>query len=67
MVKTGKYGMYELPKATGATKRFRFGNHPIRHEELVREFGAATVVEVYSDRGSAQEEAGRRNHGRVRG
>lgn len=47
MKKTGQYGLYELGQSTEAKTRFRYGNHPIRHEELVREFGAAEVIKVY--------------------
>lgn len=31
------YGVYEI-LSTINTKRFRFGNHPVRENELVREF-----------------------------
>lgn len=32
------FGVYEVT-ATNNSKRFRFGNHPVRESELIREFG----------------------------
>ena len=37
------YGVYELCDHVGSTKRFRFGNHPIRMRELEAEFTKCTL------------------------
>jgi hypothetical protein len=47
------YGVYELPARTGATTRFRIGNHPIRMLELQSEFKSCTLMYLFLSRGDA--------------
>lgn len=47
------YGVYSLPSSAGATRRIRFGNHPIRQRELEAEFGACELVYLFLDRNDA--------------
>lgn len=42
------WGVYELPAES--TTRFRFGNHPVRQQELVREFGTARLEALFTSR-----------------
>ncbi|WP_147376945.1 hypothetical protein [Noviherbaspirillum saxi] len=60
-MKTGEYGLYELPSSCKATKHFRFGNHPIRMAELAREYGVVSLMEVSRDREAVKAEARRLN------
>lgn len=47
------YGVYEIPLVTNA-KRFRFGNHPVREIELIREFENVTRIGLFLDREDAK-------------
>ncbi len=49
------YGVYRLTGKAKAGRVFRYGNHPIRYDELVNEYGAAEVVAVFSARSDAEE------------
>ena len=51
------FGVYQLPAKAGATRRFRFGNHPIRLRELEREFGKCSRIHLFLSRRDAQEVA----------
>jgi len=44
-------------------KRIRFGNHPVRQQELEGEFGAAGLVALFPERVLAEELASLLNHG----
>ncbi len=44
------YGVYELPPTAKDTRRYRFGNHPIRQEELIREFGNCKLAYLFPER-----------------
>ena len=57
------FGVYELPQSAGGTRRFRFGNHPVRQQELEREFGQCTLIGTYEQRAKALAEAAKRNAG----
>ena len=46
------YGVYEIPIVTN-TKRFRYGNHPIREIELIREFENIKRIGLFFDRENA--------------
>ncbi len=46
------YGVY---KVEYAGRRFRFGNHPVREEELIREYGDVTLVALFREREDAEE------------
>jgi len=51
------WGVYELPESAGATRRFRFGNHPVRMHELEREFDGCALVYLFLSRSDAREAA----------
>ena len=51
------YGVYQLPKASGATRRFRFGNHPVRMRELEIEFGSCKLEHLFRAREDARDVA----------
>ncbi|OTG81639.1 hypothetical protein [Acinetobacter sp. ANC 4648] len=50
------YGVYQLPLSITNTKRYRFGNHPIRLKELIAEFGSCEhyQVSLFLDREDAK-------------
>lgn len=67
-------GLYTTPRSWGvykivpsqkyhATKQFRFGNYPVRKQELEAEFGVVKLAALFSDRVSAQQLASHLNHG----
>ena len=41
------YGVYKLPANCGATRRYRFGNHPVRRRELNREYKTCECKLMY--------------------
>lgn len=47
------YGVYQVPATSGSTRRFRFGNHPIRMLELERELGACKLEHLFLSRAEA--------------
>ena len=48
------YGVYALPLDRDGTKRFRFGNHPVRQQELKHEFGSCTLYQLFLERKDAE-------------
>lgn len=48
------YGVYALPLDADGTKRFRFGNHPMRQQELQHEFGSCKLYQLFLDRKQAE-------------
>ncbi|WHP06441.1 MULTISPECIES: hypothetical protein [Acinetobacter] len=48
------YGVYALPLDTDGTRRFRFGNHPVRQQELTHEFGECTLFKLFLERKDAE-------------
>ena len=50
------YGVWELPEGANG-KTFRFGNNPVRGDELKRECGKAKLVALYPSRDKAIEHA----------
>lgn len=48
------YGVYELPEDCGAPRLIRIGNHPIREEELIRQYGSCDRIAVFLDRTEAE-------------
>lgn len=50
------WGVYDVSfhNAPSATRRFRFGNHPVRQRELEAEFSKAYVIATFTDRGLAR-------------
>lgn len=71
VVRCGKYtepptwGVYKIsaPQSTASTRRYRFGNHPIRQQELSTEFSAAELLALFQDRADAIELARLLNSG----
>lgn len=59
------WGVYEITPSRdgGATRRFRFGNHPIRQRELESEFSNAGIVALFYERAFAEELARLLNNG----
>lgn len=47
------YGVYEVLITTDA-KRFRFGNHPVRENELIREFESIKRIGICLERDDAK-------------
>lgn len=56
------YGVYELP-AAAATRRYRYGNHPVRMQELETELGACRLLYLFLQREDAQSMATALNAG----
>lgn len=48
------WGVYRLPAHAGATRVFRYGNHPVRMHELQREFGQCSLEALFLDREDAR-------------
>ena len=58
------WGVYEIePPNEAATARFRMGNHPVRQQELAREFGKARLAALFRSRPSALQLAALLNSG----
>jgi len=49
------FGVYRIGGTARGTRLFRFGNHPVRQHELIREFGVARLEELFSERVLASE------------
>ena len=47
------FGVYKI-EATN-TKKYRFGNHPVRENELIREFGNVKRYAIFLSRNDAKE------------
>jgi len=58
----GVYQLIETSSASSATKLFRLGNHPVRLQELEREFRRVRTVALFTSRSLAEELAGLLNH-----
>jgi hypothetical protein len=45
------WGVYEIvgTDSGAAGKRYRKGNHPIRHRELLREFGVVKLLALFTE------------------
>ena len=59
------YGVYRLPQDCGATRGFRFGNHPVRQQELEREFGHCELRHLFRSRTDAATVAKALNSGQI--
>ena len=57
------YGVYVLPASIKGTRRWRYGNHPIRQRELEAEYGSAKLEALFLKRHDAAELARLRNGG----
>jgi hypothetical protein len=50
LTKPRTWGVYEV----GSGKRHRMGNHPVRHEELIRETASARLLYLYLSKSDAE-------------
>ncbi len=41
------WGVYKIISDDNTGKKFRYGNHPIRHKELEGEFGSIKLTALY--------------------
>jgi hypothetical protein len=48
------FGVYEI-ESSANTKKFRYGNHPVREKELLNEFGKVKRHALFLDRNDAKE------------
>lgn len=55
------YGVYEISSNSSSSKRYRFGNHPVRLNELIKEFGKASCIALFYDRELAEQLARHHN------
>ena len=49
------WGVYQLAAGPSQSKRFRYGNHPVRQSELEHEFGRVACVALFTSRPLASE------------
>ena len=54
------WGVWDIGAKSGG-KRYRFGNNPVRGDELKRECGRAQLVALYTRRDAAKSHADRLN------
>ena len=48
------FGVYRLTGKGDVGKRHRFGNHPVREQELIRYFGECKVIALFLSRDDAE-------------
>lgn len=48
------WGVYRLPDGVGGTRAVRYGNHPVRMQELEREFGGCRLEALFLSREQAR-------------
>jgi hypothetical protein len=51
------FGVYRIPSSAASTRRYRYGNHPIRLQELEREFGSCRLEHLFAHREEAKKVA----------
>lgn len=56
------YGVYALVGAKHSGRRFRFGNHPVRHNELARQYESVRLEALFIKRSDASELAALLNY-----
>jgi len=49
------FGVYRVTSKQRTGREYRFGNHPIRGQELVNQYGGASLVALFLDRELAKE------------
>ncbi len=62
LTKPRTYGVYDISHKSGATRRYRFGNYPVRMHELLRDFGSCKLIALYKSRDDAVVLAALLNH-----
>jgi len=50
------WGVWDIGPKRGA-RRFRYGNYPVRGNELAQDYGSARLVVLFTDRTTARNEA----------
>lgn len=50
-----KFGVYRVTGSRREGRLFRFGNHPVRHTELVNQYGGASLEALFTERPLAEE------------
>jgi len=58
------FGVYRLTGPRRHGRIYRFGNHPIRHQELINQHGGASLMALYTERRLAEELAALLNEDR---
>lgn len=48
------FGVHRLTATSDVGKRFRFGNHPVRMHELVRDYGGCEIEAIFLERSDAE-------------
>ena len=48
------YGVYRITGSRREGRQFRFGNHPIRLQELVNQYGGASLEALFTERQFAE-------------
>ena len=49
------YGVYRIERKGNVGRRYRFGNHPVRMNELVRDYGDCSLEALFLDRDDAKQ------------
>jgi hypothetical protein len=49
------YGVYRLTGSKRSGRLHRFGNHPVRLQELIRDYGGASLEALFTNRKHAEE------------
>jgi len=49
------FGVYRIIKQGNVGRRFRFGNHPVRMNEIIRDFGDCEVKALFLEREDAED------------
>jgi hypothetical protein len=58
------FGVYRVTGARREGRLYRFGNHPIRQQELISQYGGASLEALFTERKLAEELASLLNTGR---
>ena len=57
------YGVFEIPSTSQVTRKYRFGNFPVRQAELTRDYGSCKILYLFTERSTAQSVADLLNRG----
>jgi len=49
------FGVYRVTGARRKGRLYRFGNHPIRQQEVINQYGGASLEALYTERKLAEE------------
>jgi len=48
------FGVYRIPSSSLVRRRYRYGNHPVRQNELIRDYGDCTLEAIFLVRDDAK-------------